>query len=225
MADAKLTALTEETTPVDADLLYLVDDVAGTPTSKKITWANIKAAIRSALVSDTAYGSGWNSGTTVAPSQHAVYVKIETVATLAGIIASAQTNLTDHTPNNLTTEQWATEEAVVAQASAPTSAVVLAWLSGELRANGSGSPAANDRGGVKLQVSFDGGSNFADCSQENFPAMPSTNTDFANTFSVVGRATGTVTGDIQVRAMVRDINQANDCQFRMGKITMLVHPQ
>lgn len=73
MADSKLSALTEETVPVDADLMYLVDDVAGTPTSKRITWANIKAAVRSALVSDTAYGSGWNGDTTVAPSKNAVY--------------------------------------------------------------------------------------------------------------------------------------------------------
>lgn len=79
MADSKLTALTEETAPVDADLLYLVDDVAGTPTSKKITWANVKAAIRSALVSDTAYGSGWNGVTDVAPSKNAVYDKIESL--------------------------------------------------------------------------------------------------------------------------------------------------
>jgi hypothetical protein len=44
MADAKTTALTAETAPVDADLLYMIDDVAGTPTSKKVTFANAAAA-------------------------------------------------------------------------------------------------------------------------------------------------------------------------------------
>lgn len=37
MPDSKLTALTAEAAPVGADLLYLVDDVAGTPVSKKAT--------------------------------------------------------------------------------------------------------------------------------------------------------------------------------------------
>jgi len=46
MANEKVTALTEETTPVGADLLYLVDDVSGTPTSKKVTVANMKTAVQ-----------------------------------------------------------------------------------------------------------------------------------------------------------------------------------
>ena len=45
MADQKLTALDAATTLGDADLVYVVDDVAGTPTSKKLTGANLKAAL------------------------------------------------------------------------------------------------------------------------------------------------------------------------------------
>ena len=41
MADQKLTALTELTTPASDDILYIVDDVSGTPLSKKITYANL----------------------------------------------------------------------------------------------------------------------------------------------------------------------------------------
>lgn len=41
MADQKLTDLTELTAPVAADLLYIIDDPAGTPTSKKATVANV----------------------------------------------------------------------------------------------------------------------------------------------------------------------------------------
>lgn len=41
MADTKLTALAELTTPADGDLLYIVDDPAGTPVSKKIQLANV----------------------------------------------------------------------------------------------------------------------------------------------------------------------------------------
>lgn len=40
MADTKISALTELTAPVDADLLAIVDDPAGTPITKKITRRN-----------------------------------------------------------------------------------------------------------------------------------------------------------------------------------------
>ena len=41
MADTKISALTELTTPADADLLVIIDDPAGTPISKKITRGNL----------------------------------------------------------------------------------------------------------------------------------------------------------------------------------------
>jgi len=47
MADAKITALTELTSADGADLLPIVDDVAGTPTTKKITLTNIAAWLAS----------------------------------------------------------------------------------------------------------------------------------------------------------------------------------
>ncbi len=40
MADTKVSALTAATSASSDDLLYLVDDPGGTPTSKKITVAN-----------------------------------------------------------------------------------------------------------------------------------------------------------------------------------------
>ena len=44
MADQKITQLTElAATPDDADILAVVDDVAGTPVTKKITVANLLA--------------------------------------------------------------------------------------------------------------------------------------------------------------------------------------
>jgi len=45
MADAKLTALATATGMKNTDLMYVVDDVGGTPTSKKITLANFKKGI------------------------------------------------------------------------------------------------------------------------------------------------------------------------------------
>jgi len=41
MADLKITQLTENTTPVGADLLPLVDDPAGTPLTQKITLTSV----------------------------------------------------------------------------------------------------------------------------------------------------------------------------------------
>lgn len=43
----KITALTANTAPVDADLMVIVDDPGGTPLTQKITWANILTAILS----------------------------------------------------------------------------------------------------------------------------------------------------------------------------------
>ena len=43
MADQKITALTELTTPAGVDLLAIVDDPAGTPITKKITLDSLKA--------------------------------------------------------------------------------------------------------------------------------------------------------------------------------------
>ncbi len=45
MANKKITDLTALTTPADDDLLEIVDDVAGTAVSKKITVANLKTSI------------------------------------------------------------------------------------------------------------------------------------------------------------------------------------
>lgn len=189
MADQKLTALTADGTPVGADLFYIVDDVAGTPTSKKITLANLALGIQSLIQ-----------------------------------ISSASASLTGTTPNSVSAVQWGTEEAVVAQADCPTAAVVLAWVSGGV-GPGAGTPAVGDRGALQLQVSFDGGSNFANMGVAISSTLFSTSANRRTPTSTTGRATGTVTGDIQVRAMINDTDQANDTTWANGVITVLVHPQ
>ena len=45
MADQKVSALTAETTPLDADIIYHIDTSAGN-TSKKITWTTLKAFLK-----------------------------------------------------------------------------------------------------------------------------------------------------------------------------------
>jgi hypothetical protein len=53
MANKKITELTEETSPQGADLLALVDDVSGTPTTKKVTVSNLmtQAPVQAADIS------------------------------------------------------------------------------------------------------------------------------------------------------------------------------
>jgi len=51
MADTKITALTELTTPDDEDVLAIVDDPSGTPASRKITVANLGALFAKAIKS------------------------------------------------------------------------------------------------------------------------------------------------------------------------------
>lgn len=46
MADQKITALTAVVTPDNADVLPVVQDTTGTPTTKKITWTVIKAFLK-----------------------------------------------------------------------------------------------------------------------------------------------------------------------------------
>jgi hypothetical protein len=45
MADSKITGLTADTTPTGTDLIVTVDDVAGTPTNKKVTLDNLAASV------------------------------------------------------------------------------------------------------------------------------------------------------------------------------------
>ena len=53
MANKKITELTEETSPAGADILALVDDVSGTPTTKKVTVTNLmtQAPVQTADIS------------------------------------------------------------------------------------------------------------------------------------------------------------------------------
>ena len=64
MANIKITELPElAATPDDADILEIVDDVAGTPTSKKITAGNLRGGFaKSGVNSDITSMTGLDAG-------------------------------------------------------------------------------------------------------------------------------------------------------------------
>src|SRR6185295_11926204 len=63
MADQKITALTAVVTPDNTDLLPTVQDVGGTPVTKKITWTVVKAFLKTYFYTFYPSGSGTCSGT------------------------------------------------------------------------------------------------------------------------------------------------------------------
>lgn len=116
MADKKITELTALTTLDDADLFAVVDDVAGTPVTKKITAANVKSGL-APLASPTFTGTpaaptaAVDTNTTqIATTQYVVgqgYLKSSTASTtyIANSLVDAKGDLivatADNTPARL----------------------------------------------------------------------------------------------------------------------------
>jgi len=86
MANIKITDLPElSETPNDANLLEIVDKASETPTSKKITWANIKAAVLTAVGKvNEAVGFTLSGGTT------SKTLTVEDTMTLKGYATAAE---------------------------------------------------------------------------------------------------------------------------------------
>lgn len=92
MADTKVSALTAATSASADDLLYLVDDPAGTPTSKKITFANVQASISALGATQIADGSVSNTefqyiGTLTSDAQTQLNAKQPLDSTLTALAA------------------------------------------------------------------------------------------------------------------------------------------
>lgn len=202
MADQKLKNLTSDASPTLDDLLYLLNDPAGTPADRKVALSAIATLFAGAAAFSGAY----------APKD------------LGAVFYTGSTSLTNTTPNNLSFVQWGTEEAVIAQADAPASAVVMVWLAGDLVPFADAT--AGERGQARIEVSFDGGSTWATVGSDAAPPLhAAVGSAISHYFTAHGRITGTVTGDIQARALCRDVDDTNSCTFDRGVISILVHPQ
>lgn len=87
MADKKITALTALASLTDDDLFVVVDDPSGTPTTKKITAANVKSGL-APLASPTF------TGTVVLPSTTSIgNVSSTEIGYVDGVTSAIQTQL------------------------------------------------------------------------------------------------------------------------------------
>lgn len=68
MADKKITALTEATSLVSADVIPVVTDTTGTPTTKKVTITNLKVAVAPDLSTYATLASPTFTGTPTLPT-------------------------------------------------------------------------------------------------------------------------------------------------------------
>jgi hypothetical protein len=95
MADKKVTALDALTTVAADDLLLIVDDPSGTPTSKKVTAANLATYTSTGLATTTALNlksdlaSPTFTGTPAAPTA-AVSTSTTQIATTAFVMAAKE---------------------------------------------------------------------------------------------------------------------------------------
>jgi len=90
MADAKITALTEDTAPVTTDLLVMVDDPSGTPVTKKTTIATFHKITPGRFLRTTVLTSGTSH--TTHTSANTIFVRLVAGGGAGGGGASATSN-------------------------------------------------------------------------------------------------------------------------------------
>lgn len=98
MADSKITALTADTAPASTDVTVTIDDTAGTPVTKKVTWANVATALSGmspfgtaatkAFIDDDTFATA--SATNV-PSAESVKAYVD-ASSVAGAVLEADTS-------------------------------------------------------------------------------------------------------------------------------------
>lgn len=104
MADAKITALTEMTSPLTTDVMPVVDDPSGTPVTQKITLANLSKVVPFTTVRKTGLDQGAASTSftnsvnemdfTLAANSNYIfdyYVRYQTAANTTGLVLGLQT--------------------------------------------------------------------------------------------------------------------------------------
>jgi hypothetical protein len=112
-ADTKVTALTADTAPDGADLLMTVDDVAGTPTSKKVTITNLFANAAQVILGSVAgqgtpfifegaTADGFETSFLVADAAADINVTLPASTTSAGVMLTSLTTNQVDAANSIT---------------------------------------------------------------------------------------------------------------------------
>ena len=140
-----------------------------------------------------------------------------------GMMRSAHTTLTDTTTTGTTAIQWGTEEATIPDADLTDGDVtILAFVEGQMDASAVGAP---DRGRIKIEASYDGGANWSDITGiEPILTIESASNDRGPWFSHHAHGTGTKTGDVMVRAMIRR-NDTQELSFERGRLTLMAYAE
>jgi len=136
-------------------------------------------------------------------------------AAVAALVDVSEQTLTDNTtPDDTDFEQWGTEEATITD---PGAAVhITASLMGQVTKNATSAVAW-----VRVDISFDGGSTWQEGTE--FEHGLSSGIPQAPVF-IQEYHTGTPTGDIQARAMVKSDWTINDVHFENGTLRLLMLP-
>ena len=139
------------------------------------------------------------------------------------LLAGPQT-LTNETTSGTTEEQWGTEELVISTVPVGSNVTVLAHLTGNANRNETSGVSA-ERGILsRLQVSLDGGSTWSTTSVGSSYVDWHGNEETGSAIPVSAQVlhSGTVTGTIQVRAMVTTYHTAGKPVARDGAITATI---
>jgi len=112
LANKKITDLTAEATPVAADLVEIVDDVAGTATSKKATLANLSKGLDAGAIPNTP------AGAIAATDVQAAIDELDTEKLGTGAQAATVATITGLAPDTATTQ--ATQASITTAANLTT---------------------------------------------------------------------------------------------------------
>lgn len=110
MADTKVTGLTENTTPVATDIMYMVDDPGSTPLRQKITLATLTTLINDVAnaalwdaAGDLIYGTGANAGTRLAIGTANQLLRVNSGATAPEWASVGRVLIAENTPSGTAT--------------------------------------------------------------------------------------------------------------------------
>lgn len=137
-ADSKVTDLTATTSPVSADILYIVTDVGTTPASKKVTVGNLSVAVGTLIVGGSDTQVQFNDGGAFGGDAGLTFNKTTNTLTADAFVGTLTGNVTGNLTGNVTGNVSGSSGSTTGNAATATA----------LAANGSNCSAGNAPLGV-----------------------------------------------------------------------------